>query len=364
VSEIFDGNAVVYCEGAFDTSDGKTAHGLVRFTNRYRVIAVIDSHCAGKDAGQILDDNENGIPVVATLEDAMKAGGETRPTHFVIGLAPAGGQLNSLARQHVKKALSKGLHVDSGLHNFLSQDPELDLIAGENGVSIRDIRKPPSRDHLHFFSGKIHEVKSFRVAVLGSDSAIGKRTTAWILTREFQQAGFKSEMIGTGQTSWLQGAGFGVILDSLINDFVSGEIEHAVWSAWDQKKPQVMIIEGQGSLMNPAYPGGFEILAAAKPHVIVFQHAPARKYYDGFPEFPIHPLTQQIQIAQLLSEKPVAAVTINHEALDKTQIPIICSVMEKTIGVPVFDVLLDGASGLVEILKNHMDRVASPIFRY
>ncbi len=245
MSEIFDGNAVVYCEGAFDTTDGKTAHGLVRFTNRYRVIAVIDSHCAGTDTGKILDGHENGIPVVATLEDAIKAGGKNRPTHFVIGLAPAGGQLNSLARQHVKNALSKGLHVDSGLHNFLSQDPELVLIAGENGVSIRDIRKPPSRDHLHFFSGKIHEVKSFRVAVLGSDSAIGKRTTAWILTREFQKAGFKSEMIGTGQTAWLQGAGFGVILDSLINDFVSGEIEHAVWSAWDQKKPHESGIPGR-----------------------------------------------------------------------------------------------------------------------
>jgi uncharacterized NAD-dependent epimerase/dehydratase family protein len=161
-------------------------------------------------------------------------------------------------------------------------------------------------------------------------------------------------MIGTGQTAWLQGARFGVIMDSLINDFVSGEIEHAIWSAWDKQKPKVMIIEGQGSLMNPAYPGGIEILVAAKPHVIVFQHAPARKYYDGFPEFPIHPLIQQIQVLELFSEKPVAAVTINHEALEKTQIPIICSVMEKTLGIPVFDVLIDGASGLIETLKRYM----------
>ncbi len=149
-------------------------------------------------------------------------------------------------------------------------------------------------------------------------------------------------------------AKFGVILDTLVNDFVSGEIEHAVWSAWDKQKPQVMVIEGQGSLMNPAYPGGFEILAAARPHVIVFQHAPARKYYDGFPEFLIHPLPQQIQVLELLSEKPVAALTINHEGLDKTQVTIICSVMEKTLGIPVFDVLLDGASGLVETLKRYM----------
>ena len=354
MSDILDGNAVIYCEGAFGTTDGKTAHGLVRFTKRYRVIAVIDSHCAGRDAGQILDGKNNGIPVLATLDEAMDAGGKHRPTHFVIGLAPAGGQLNSAAGKNVKNALSKGLNVDCGLHHFLSEDPEMVLLARENGVSIRDIRKPPPRDQLHFFSGKISEVKSFRVAVLGTDSAVGKRTTSWILTEEFQKAGVKAEMIGTGQTAWLQGAQFGVILDSLINDFVSGEIEHAVWSAWDKQKPQVMIIEGQGSLMNPAYPGGFEILAATKPHVIVFQHAPARKHYDGFPGFSIHPLAQQIQVLELLSERPVAAVTINHEALDKNHIPMVCSVMETTLGVPVFDVLVDGASDLVQTLQRYM----------
>lgn len=354
MKDVIDGNAVIYCEGAYDTTDGKTAHGLVRFTERYRIAAVIDSHCSGKDAGQILDGRDSGIPVVATLEEALESGGTDRPTHFVIGLAPAGGQLNPLARQDVKNALSKGLHVDSGLHNFLSEDPEMVMIARQTGAMIRDIRKPPPRDNLHFFSGKIREVKSFRVAVLGSDSAIGKRTTAWILLKEFEKAGFKSQMIGTGQTAWLQGARFGVILDSLINDFVSGEIEHAVWSAWEQERPKVMIIEGQGSLMNPAYPGGFEILAAAKPHVIIFQHAPARKYYDGFPGFLIHPLAQQIKVLELLSEKPVAAVTINHEDLDQTQVPIICFSMEKTLGIPVYDVLLDGASGLVEMLKKYM----------
>ena len=357
MSEVIDGNAVVYCEGAYETTDGKTAHGLVRFTNRYRIIAVIDSHCAGKDAGQILDGKENGIPVLANLEEALVAGGENRPTHFVIGLAPAGGQLNPLARENVKNALSKGLNVDCGLHSFLSEDPQMVSIAEENGVLIRDIRKPPPREKLHFFSGKIGEVESFRVAVLGSDSAIGKRTTAWILTREFQQEGFKSQMIGTGQTAWLQGAEYGVIMDSLVNDFVSGEIEHAVWSAWKANKSEVMIIEGQGSLMNPAYPGGFEVLAAAKPHVIVFQHAPARKYYDGFPGFKIHPLTRQIQVAEILSEKPVAAVTLNHENLDKSQVSVICSAMEKTLGIPVFDVLIDGASGLVEVLKRYMKKM-------
>jgi uncharacterized NAD-dependent epimerase/dehydratase family protein len=132
MSEKVDGNAVVYYEGSYDTTDGKTAHGLVRFTNRYRIIAVIDSHCAGKDAGEILDGKYKGILVVPTLDDAINAGGENRPSHFVIGLAPAGGQLNFLSRQNVKNALSKGLHVDCGLHDFLSEDPEMVSIENRN----------------------------------------------------------------------------------------------------------------------------------------------------------------------------------------------------------------------------------------
>ena len=93
--------------------------------------------------------------------------------------------------------------------------------------------------------------------------------------------GTSTELIGTGQTAWMQGVRYGIILDSLVNDFVSGEIEHAVWRAWQEVRPAVIILEGQGSLMNPAYPGGFELLAAGRPDVVVLQHAPGRRDYDG-----------------------------------------------------------------------------------
>ena len=83
------------------------------------------------------------------------------------------------------------------------------------------MRKPPPRNELHFFSGKIQEVKCLKVAVLGSDSAIGKRTTAWIVIDALERAGRRAEMIGTGQTAWMQGAAYGIMLDSLVNDFVT-----------------------------------------------------------------------------------------------------------------------------------------------
>ena len=161
-------------------------------------------------------------------------------------------------------------------------------------------------------------------------------------------------MIGTGQTAWMQGVKYGIIMDSLVNDFVAGEIEHAVCSAWQEEKPDIIVIEGQGSLMNPAYPGGFEILAAGRPDIIILQHAPARLEYDGFPGYPIQPLPQQIQVIELLSGKPVVAVTINHEGLSVDQIPAICGAIQKEVGLPAFDVLQDGAGTLVQFLKSYV----------
>jgi uncharacterized NAD-dependent epimerase/dehydratase family protein len=351
-----DGNAIVYCEKMFNTLNGKTAHGLVRFTGRYRVLSVIDSRHAGRDAGEVLDGKAKDIPIMATLDQALhKFAGTNRPaTHFVVGLAPDGGRLPATARQAVKDAIVCGLNVDCGLHDYLSEDAELVKLAERHGVAIRDIRKPAPIQALHFFNGKIETVKALKIAVLGTDSAVGKRTTAWLMVTALQDMGLRTEMIGTGQTAWMQGAKHAIIMDSLVNDFVAGEIEHAVWTAWQDGQPEVIVIEGQGSLMNPAYPGGFEILAAGRPDIIVLQHAPARKEYDGFPGYRIQPLARQIEVIELLSGKPVVAVTINHENLPAEQIPLMCTAIELAVGLPAFDVLRDGPEGLIDICKAHL----------
>jgi uncharacterized NAD-dependent epimerase/dehydratase family protein len=352
-SSLPDGNAVVYCEGAFNTTNGKTAHGLVRFTERYRVLSLLDARYAGQDAGAVLDGRPRGIPVLATLEEALAqaAGTPGGATHFVVGLAPDGGRLSPADRAAVRAAVNAGLNVDCGLHDFLADDPAICALARERGVALRDIRKPPPRSELHFFSGAIESVAALKIAVLGTDSAVGKRTTAWLLVHALRQAGLTAELLGTGQTAWLQGARFGVIMDSLVNDFVSGEIEHAVCRAWNEVRPQVIVIEGQGSLMNPAYPGGFEILAAGRPDLVLLQHAPARKEYDGFPGYALHPLPRQIEAVEMLSGKPVVAVTVNHEHLAGDAIDAACNAVRAECGRPAFDVLRDGAGPLLEALR-------------
>lgn len=344
-----DGTALVYCNKAFNTPEGKTAHGLARFTERFEVVGIIDEQYAGQDAGAVLDAQPNGIPIFGSFDAAMS---KVKADNFVIGLAPDGGRLPKDAKESIKKALKLGMNITSGLHDFLTKDQELVALAEQQGCTIKDVRKTPDRDELHFFTGKIEEVDCLKIAVLGTDSAIGKRTTAWIIVHGFRKAGLKAELVGTGQTAWMQGAKYSMIMDSCINDFVSGEIEHATHEAWKNEQPDLIVIEGQGSLMNPAYPGGFEILAAGRPDYVVLQHAPKRLEYDGFPGYALHPLPEQINAIEVISGKKVIAITVNHEGMQADEIPAACQKITAETGLPAFDVLANGPDGLVALLKS------------
>ena len=207
-----DGNAIVFCDGAFTSTYGKTAHGLVRRTRRYRVTAVVDPTVAGRDAGEVLDGVPNGIPLVADLDHALAVSRDAGfpATHFVIGIAPDGGRLSPPIRDAIGEAIAAGLHVDAGLHDFLNDDRSIARQATARGVRLRDVRATPPRGDLHAWTGKIGDVSSYRVAILGTDSAIGKRTTAWVLVEALESAGLTAEMVGTGQTAWMQGARYGM----------------------------------------------------------------------------------------------------------------------------------------------------------
>ncbi len=348
-----DGAAIVWCQGAFNTPNGKTAHGLVRRTARYRVLSVLDATYAGRDAADVLDGTPKGIPVLATLAEALAAAraAGTPATHFVVGLAPDGGRLPPAGRADVKAAIAAGLNVDCGLHDYLNDDAELAALAKQHGVVLRDVRRPPPKSELHFFSGVIEQVAALKIAVLGTDSAVGKRTTAWVLVDALEAAGVSARMVGTGQTAWMQGVKHGIVLDTCVNDFLAGEIEHAVWSAWNDGHPRAIVLEGQGSLMNPAYPGGYELLAAGRPACVVMQHAPVRQEYDGFPGYAMHPLEKQIAAVEMISNAKVVAVTLNHEGMDLAAVPAACADITRRTGLPCCDALLHGGAVLVDALR-------------
>ena len=339
--------ALVYCEREYLTANGKTAHGLVRHTDRYDVVGVVDSTAPSRDAGAILDGKNRGIPMFASLEEAYV---KTAPKIFIVGAVSEGGVLPEGYDQAIAWALSRGLDAVSGLHYFLSDNEKFASMAAKNGCTITDVRKM-FRDYKRFYTGEVSKVGSMRVASLGTDSAIGKRTTSVLLVQELRRRGRKADMIFTGQTGWMQGWPHGVVLDAMINDFVSGGIEGAILDSWKDEQPDVIIIEGQGSLVHPFFPGGFEIIAAGQIHGFILQDAPGRPHLDGFPGFLMPDPNRVIKIAKLLSQRPLIGIGLNHEGLSQEEVRKAKTKMEKRFNVPVEDPVVDGVAKTADAIE-------------
>jgi uncharacterized NAD-dependent epimerase/dehydratase family protein len=347
MTPLSEGKAVVYCEREYLTANGKTAHGLVRHTDRYKIVGVVDSTAPAGDAGEILDGKSRGIPIFSGLEDAYI---KSEPKIFIVGAVSEGGVLPEGYDRAVAWALSHGLDVVSGLHHFLSDDERFARMTAKNGCRITDVRKI-FRDYKRFYTGEVRQVGSIRIASLGTDSAIGKRTTSVLLVHELRRRGRKADMIFTGQTGWMQGWPHGVVIDAMINDFVSGGIEGAILDSWRDEKPEVIIIEGQGSLVHPFFPGGFEIMAAGQIHGFILQDAPGRPHLDGFPDFPMPDPGRVIKIAKLLSQHPLIGIGLNHEGLSPEEVGKIKTKLKKKFKVPIEDPVVDGVAKMADAIE-------------
>ena len=341
--------AVVYCEANFGAIDGKTANGLVRHSEKYQIVAVIDSEKNGLDSGEVLDQESNGIPICRTLADAIDHLGST-PDYFIFGMAPASGMLSSHERGVVLEAIDLGINIVNGLHEFLTDDPAFAAASAAKNVEILDIRKPRAKKHLRLFSGRIAEVSCPRIAVLGTDCAIGKRTTANILTRALNERGVKAVMVGTGQTGLIQGARYGVALDAVPSQFCAGELEATIVEAFENESPDVIIIEGQGSLSHPAYSTSSFILRGSCPDGVVLQHAPARRYRCDFEQMPMPLPATEIKLIETFSETKVIGLTINHENMTDEEVDLAMTLYELELGIPVTDALSRSQERLVEMV--------------
>ena len=191
--------AVVYCEGDFGRIDGKTANGLVRHSERYRIVAVIDSVHAGADAGMVLGEPANGIPVVAGL-DCVDVGSATNvPEWFVIGMAPS--ERSAVARGARRRAQRHGAGSECDERPARVPERRSGVRGGRRPrrVEIVDVRRPSDKKDLRMFSGRIESVTCPRIAVLGTDGAIGKRTTSTVLAQRSKQQGSAPCWSGPGR---------------------------------------------------------------------------------------------------------------------------------------------------------------------
>lgn len=351
--------AIVYCEGQFGEQDGKTANGLVRHSEKYEILSVVDSTRAGADAGALLDGDPNGIPVLASLEEAIAHAGRV-PDYLICGVAPADGLLTAAQRLVLLDGVARGMHIINGLHEFLNDDLEFAAASLRADVTITDVRRPKAKRDLHQFSGRIFDVTCPRIAVLGTDGAIGKRTTATLLVQSLNARGIKAVLVGTGQTSLIQGGKYGVALDALVPQFCSGEVENQVVAAYEGENPDIIVVEGQGALSHPAYLTSAYILRGSRPSAVIVQHAPGRETLGDFPMIPMPTVASEIALIETFADTKVIGVTINHEHMSDDQVGEVIVDYELALGLPTTDPLTRPLDRLVDMVLLAFPTLAAP----
>nr|WP_192498374.1 DUF1611 domain-containing protein [Halorussus halophilus] len=299
--------AVVLAEGKFGTPEGKTANGVVMHSELFDSQAVVDSTAAGQSASDVLNrDDVPDVPVVASVEDALEAAPNAEA--LVIGVAPAGGKLPEEWVEDIKEAMRAGCDVVSGLHTFLSADCQWADIADEFGVQLFDVRKPPEGDDVRVGDGRVDDVDADVILTLGTDCAVGKRTTAFELYRAARDAGLDAGWVATGQTGLMVGAHRGVVIDRVPADFTAGVVEDLVCDV--AADHDFVVVEGQAALTHRAYSGvTLSLLHGANPDAVVLVDDPNRTGRADFERFSVAGVEAEIEAIGALSDATVAALS-------------------------------------------------------
>ncbi len=326
-----------------DAHYGKTMRGIVRY-GPDPVVAILDSARAGE--------TQDGIPVVGSVEDAVPFD----PTVAVVGVATQGGRFPPAWRELLKSSIANGLDVESGLHEFISDDPELIALARQHGVELRDLRRPP--EGLSVPTGSNLEVDAKIVLTVGSDCAIGKKTVAVELDLEARRRGLESVFVPTGQTG-IAIAGWGIAVDAVVADFLAGAAERLVVDG-AARGGKLLFVEGQGSIVHPFYSGvTLGLMHGAAPHVFVLCHRPGSNEIEGCPGHPIPSLKTLVELHEriALPRRPAKVVCLALNTADIREDEEARAAIEATAaetGLPADDPVRFGPAFLLDAILSRL----------
>jgi uncharacterized NAD-dependent epimerase/dehydratase family protein len=324
----------ILAEGWFANRHAKTAHGLIRY-GRDEVVAVIDSTLAGRSVRDVMPELGRDAPIVGSLDEVL----EFSLTSILVGLAPAGGRLPEEWMDTLRAAADAGLEIVSGLHQRLG--------AEFPGKKVWDVREPP--EDIPLFSGEAFEVGPKVALTVGTDTAIGKMTATLEIERSAKRAGVRAEFVPTGQTGIII-AGWGICVDAVISDFVAGASEQLVLEA-AKRGPDLILVEGQGSLGHPAYSGvTLGLLHGSCPDCLVLCAAePREEVFAGVPSpSPAHACRLYEEVAALVKPAPVVAVSVNTGGLEESEASEFVARVADETGLPAADPFRASAAPILE----------------
>jgi uncharacterized NAD-dependent epimerase/dehydratase family protein len=344
----------ILAEGEFGELASKTAMGVIQYGHD-PVVAVLDSTRAGRNVAEWMGPAHD-IPVVASLDAALPYG----PTALLIGIAPAGGKIPREWRATILAAIDAGLDVVSGLHEFVGDDPEFTAAAARTSVKLVDHRRPPDRHEVA--TGRAHRPGAHVLLTVGTDCAVGKKSVALELRKSAVDAGLRGVFVATGQTG-IMIEGWGVAVDHIISDFLSGTVEWMVERA--EGVGDWIFVEGQGSLDHASYSGvTLGLIHGAAPHGLVMVHEPGRKHHHGWEDEPddhLQPLLPFIrlheQVASLVAPCRVVAVALHTGRMSEPEAHAEIARIAAETGLPSDDPVRFGADRLLEGIRAQLETV-------
>jgi uncharacterized NAD-dependent epimerase/dehydratase family protein len=345
---------LVLADGLFGPRSSKTANSCIRYTPE-QVVAVLDSTKAGRTVQDVLGFG-GAIPIVASFEEGM----QRTPNALLVGIAPQGGRLPDSWRSVILGALRNRMDVWSGLHMFLGDDPEFAAVAREHGVTIRDLRKPPT--DIPVATGRVREVNATVILTVGVDCNIGKMTAQLQLRDALRARGANVAFVPTGQTGILIG-GWGISVDAVIADFIAGAAERLVLEA-AANGADIILVEGQGSLIHPGYSGvTYGLMHGSLPHAMIMCGQPSRTEITNNPWVTIPPMAELIRMHEMvqapLRPSPVIGVSLNTFDLSDADARAAIERTSRETGLPATDPVRFDALPLVDaILAFHGARTS------
>jgi uncharacterized NAD-dependent epimerase/dehydratase family protein len=324
--------------------NGKTGLSLLRYSEA-EIVAVIDSECAGQSlralTGLPLPDT---IPIVATMQEALGL----KPDVMSIGVAPSGGRLPEEWLGDIRLAVQQGLCVQNGLHTRLNEDPAI-RAALRPGQWVWDMRQEPP--DLPIGSGAARNLKCKRVLFVGTDMNVGKMTAALEFDRAARRMGLKSKFIATGQTGMMI-TGDGVALDGVRVDYASGAIEQQVLRYGPDH--DVLWVEGQGSLINPASTATLPLMRGTQPTHLILVHKARMTHLKRFPQMKVPPIKDVVALneavaagAGAFAPAKVVAIALNSWGLSDAEAAEDIDQINQSTGLPCVDVVRSGADNLL-----------------
>ena len=340
---------VLLQHGGLASLTGKTGLAMLRH-RAGPIVAVIDPDHAGQPLQQVTG-IERDVPVVADLAAALPY----HPEAAVVGLAPSGGRLPDPVRHDALAALRSGLHLASGLHTYLADDPALAEACWPNRW-IWDLRREP--EALGIGQARAAALSCRRLLAVGTDMAVGKMSACLALLEAAQRSGIPARFVGTGQAGILI-SGEGVALDAVRVDYAAGAVEAAVLRAADALPEQgLVLVEGQGSLCHPASTATLPLLRGTQPTALLLVHRAGQQTIDRLPQIPLPDLAALVATTEALASwaRPdgagasakVAAVALNTARLDEDQATIEVDRLSQTLGLPCTDPIRWGAEPLLK----------------